>query len=181
MILIKPLRFTFAIMCALLLIPATSHAEILTIHGVNPEMDTEEVLTTLRSRSRHCNDPTEERLNSINGETYILVFCWSLNTSSGDHSDISVSLNADNQLTRITFECGATGTCGMSRHNIVQALVNHDILPEGTEDDTSDVFWFSYQAANGNTLNISRIGNDMHEGYSIDLIVNEERYRQLDF
>lgn len=167
------------VLCALLAIPSVSSAQPLTIHGVHPEMKYEAVISTLKQRSMHC-DGFEEWQSSSTGERFQTVKCSSMNTPSNDHPDISVTANDRGRLVNVMFECSATRTCGLDEEQVIEALVDANVLPDGTAGDHNFPGYFNYTDENGNTVTIDT-GSIDPKDRRIWLKVNEESLREFDF
>ena len=162
-------------LCALFALSSVSSAQSLTIHGVNPEMNYEDVISTLKQRSRHCEG--FETWKSSTGEYFQAVSCSSLNITSDDHPDIIVIATDRGQLVKMRFECSATRTCGLNEDAVIQALIKANVLPEGISRENRFPGRFRFKDQNRNEIVINSDPNDQ----SILLNVNEEKIRKFDF
>lgn len=172
-------RSVFVALYTLFLLPSVSSAQPLTIHGVNPEMDYEEVVSTLRARSRDCN--RVERWQSSVGENFETVHCKSKNITLEAHADISVTATDRGKLASMRFECSATRTCGLEVDEIIQILIHANILPEGTSRDNRYHDRFKFTDQDGNELTINSDRRTEYTDQSIGINVNEEKFREFDF
>ena len=181
MTIVNFVRSVFVAVFTLFVLPSVSAAQPLTIHGVNLEMDYEEVVSTLRARSRDCN--RVERWQSSEGENFETVYCRSKNITLEAHADISVTATDRGKLASMRFECSATRTCGLEVDDIILALVHANVLPDGTSpiNRLSNLSRFTFTDQNGNELIINADLRSEYTEQSIRLAVNKEKFREIDF
>lgn len=181
MTILKFVKDTCVALCTLFVLSSPSSAQPLTIHGVNAEMNYEEVVSALRARSRHCNEPVEREPTTQRAVPPIIaVYCWSDNIATAENSDIKVEATDRAKLMSISFYCTATRTCGLSVEEIISALVDMGVLPDGIVFKYSPRFdgdSFIFTDANENFLKI----RPEYAGSTIYLEVSEEKYLEFDF